>query len=110
MADFFLVLLTAIIAFFTYLVWVLYDRIAWLTGAMESHSAILLRLEAARGVNTEAVEVVWWDPTIERMPSTAVHGEPAKLERIYMAIPMRMRKHRKSLKDKLLMALGGYDV
>lgn len=33
-----MILLTAIIALFTYLVWKVYERIAWLTGAMERQS------------------------------------------------------------------------
>ena len=42
--DWIMAVLTLIIAFFTFLVWKVYDRIAWLTGAMGSHSEIMLRI------------------------------------------------------------------
>ena len=64
-----MILLTATIALFTYLVWKVYERIAWLTGAMETHSELMLRIEACRGVRDEPIKLLWWDPTIEDPPS-----------------------------------------
>jgi len=47
-ANWIIVLLTLVIAFFTFLIFLVYERIEWLTGAMESHSDMMLRLEAIR--------------------------------------------------------------
>ena len=110
MTNVLLVILTAVIALFTYLVWLVYDRIAWLTGSMESYSAVLLRLEAARGINNTPVEVIWWDPTLERFPFTGAHGSPASLDRIYLAVPLRYRRRQRTLWDKLWLALSGRDT
>jgi hypothetical protein len=107
MTDVLLIILTAVIAFFTYLVWLVYDRIAWLTGSMESHSALMVRLEAARAASGQAIEVIWWDPTIEPFPFTGAHGQLAKLERIYIGIPPKHRKVQRGLFKRLFDAAGG---
>ncbi len=39
-ANWIIVLLTFVIAFFTFLIFLVYERIEWLTGAMESHSGL----------------------------------------------------------------------
>jgi hypothetical protein len=67
--DWLLVILTLVIAALTYLVWKVYERIAWLTGSMESHSDLMLRIEALRGIEVKPIELVWWDPTIEDVPA-----------------------------------------
>jgi hypothetical protein len=61
-AHWLLVFLTLVIAIFTYLAWKVYEKIAWLTGAIESHSDLMLRIEALRGIHGKATELVWWDP------------------------------------------------
>lgn len=95
-------ILTLVIAVFTYLVWKVYERIAALTGAMESHSEIMLRIEAIRGApNGKQIEMVWWDPTIETPPLKKEHGQPAKLERIYLYIPPALRQNKPSFWTKL---------
>jgi len=109
MTDVLFVVLTAVIAFFTYLVWLVYDRIAWLTGSMETYSAVMLRIEAARGVSGTPIEVFWWDPTIEPFPFTGAHGQPADLKRIYLAVPLRHRQQQRTLRQRLLSALSGRD-
>ncbi|HLC42317.1 MAG TPA: hypothetical protein VJO34_11955 [Methylomirabilota bacterium] len=109
MTDVLLVVLTAVVAFFTYLVWLVYDRIAWLTGSMETYSALILRIEAARGVSGTPIEVIWWDPTIEPFPFTGAHGQPADLNRIYMGVPLRQRRQQRTLNQRLLSALSGRD-
>jgi len=93
-----LALLTAVIALFTYLVWRVYRRIEWLTGAMESHSAILLRLEAARSVSPtgQPVKVIWWDPDIEPPPITPEHGKEAQVNEVYVYLPPRLRRNRQA--------------
>ena len=73
LTDWILVFLTFVIAIFTFLVWKVYERIAWLTGAMESHSDLMLRINAARGINGKPIDLVWWDPTIADAPVTKEH-------------------------------------
>jgi hypothetical protein len=58
MANWLLVLLTLVITLFTYLVWKTYERIAWLTGAMETHSELMLRIEAKRGIRDNPIRHV----------------------------------------------------
>jgi len=99
--DWLLVLLTLVIAIFTYLVWKVYERIAWLTGAMESPSALMLRIEAQRGIRDEPIDLVWWDPTIAKPPSQAEHGKPAELNRILVFIPPEHRQNKPSTRHRL---------
>ncbi|MEJ1366540.1 MAG: hypothetical protein RPV21_08320 [Candidatus Sedimenticola sp. (ex Thyasira tokunagai)] len=93
MADWIIIVLTLVIAFFTFLVWKVYERIAWLTGAMESHSDLMLRLEAKRGIKDgEPIKLVWWDPTIEKPPVKHKHGKEIDLSTIYVYLPLNERK------------------
>ncbi|MGE0383434.1 MAG: hypothetical protein AB7Q97_01810 [Gammaproteobacteria bacterium] len=101
MTDCIMILLTAIIAFFTFLVWKVYERIAWLTGAMESHSDIMLRIEAKRGINEEPIRLVWWDPTIESLPTKQEHGSEIELKTIYCYLPPRLRHVQPTWKSRL---------
>lgn len=94
MTDWIIIVLTLVIAFFTYLVWKVYERIAWLTGAMESHSDIMLRIEAKRGVNGQPIKLVAWDPTIEAPPVKREHGEEINLNTIYVYLPLNQRKNK----------------
>ena len=84
---------TIVIAFFTFLVWKVYERISWLTGAMETHSDLMLRIEARRGVNGQPVRLVWWDPTIAIVPTKKEHGEEVDLSTIYIYLPLEMRRN-----------------
>lgn len=92
MTNWIMAVFTVVIAIFTYLVWKVYQKIAWLTGAMESHSEINLRLLA----KAQNVKVINWDPTIELPPSTKEHGKEAILETIYVYLPLKQRKHKPS--------------
>lgn len=93
-------LLTLVVAI---LVFRIYERIAWLTGAMESHSAIMLKLEAARGVGAPGdIKLVWWDPSIEPFPTSAKHNEPVDLTTIYWGLPPRLRANKPTARDRLL--------
>jgi hypothetical protein len=52
------------------LVFLIYERIAWLTGAMESHSSLMVRIEALRDIRNGAkIELKWWDPSIAEFPT-----------------------------------------
>ena len=98
-------ILTAVIALFTFLVWKVYRRIGWLTGAMESHSDLALLLQA-RSANPP-VEVVWWDSTIEPLPIPE-HGEPRRLDRIFVKLPPPLRAQQPTWKEKLRGAFAGH--
>jgi len=95
MADWIMIILTLVIAFFTFLVWKVYERIAWLTGAMESHSDIMLRVEAKRGIKDgKEIKLIWWDPTIEKPPIKREHGQEIELDTIYVYLPPEERKEK----------------
>lgn len=93
--DWLMVCLTFVIAVFTILVWRVYARIALFTGAMESHSTMMLRIEAKKN----GIPVTWWDPTLNG-PCTkswpqlqGEHGKEAVLEQIYIGVPVERRKY-----------------
>lgn len=56
------------------------ERLIWFTGSMESHSALMLRLEAKK----QGVRTIWWNPEEEKRrtgrkwPGTGLHGQTAK--------------------------------
>ena len=66
------------------------ERLTWFTGAMESHSKIMMRLEA----NRQKIPVVWWDPDIEGVPTTPSkkHKAPAEISTVYQFLPPNLRK------------------
>lgn len=67
------------------------ERIAWLLGAIESQSEIIMCLLAQQ----QGVELVWWDPTDGPPPSEGKqHGAPANLKKIYRYLPVKLRKNR----------------
>lgn len=101
MAEWILVILTLVIACFTYLVWKVYERIAWLTGAMETHSDLMLRIEALRGINGAPIKLLWWDPTIQKVPTKKEHGQEIDLSTIYMYLPLEMRRNNPTSSQKL---------
>ena len=53
MAEWIMPFLTLVIAFFTLLVGKVYERMAWLTDTMETHSDLMLRIKARRCINGE---------------------------------------------------------
>ena len=62
-------------------------RLNWLMGAVESHTNLMVMM----GAKDRGIDMVWWDPTIERAPSHE-HGEPVNLEKIRIGLPERDRK------------------
>lgn len=68
-------------------------RLVTLVGAIESHTTLGLRLRAREA----GVEVVWWDPTRERVPTQRAHGDAATVERIYLYVPQRERVGRRKV-------------
>ena len=94
----------ALVAVLTLLILRVYSRIAWLTGAMESHSLAQVRLAAAS--SDTPVEIIWWDPTVERVPEEPKHKEPASLVRIYMFLPPELRRNKGNWWDVVREVLG----
>jgi hypothetical protein len=99
--DWLMAFFTLIIVALTFLIWKVYERIAWLTGAMESHSDMLLRIEALRGIDGKQIELVWWDPSIEDVPTLKEHGKPIELKRIYIYLPPKFRRNKPTFGAKL---------
>ena len=85
MTTWIMIVLTLVIAFFTFLVWKVYERIAWLTGSMETYSQCMLRIEAQRGIDNRPIKVLWWDPTIES-PPVREHGQDDDVSTIYVYV------------------------
>lgn len=90
--DWLNVLIAFLLLFLSILVWRLNRRVTWLTGALESHSTLMLRLEAKRGVEGKPIKVVWWDPNREKPPFKGAHGVEAELEQIYLYLPPEHRE------------------
>lgn len=101
MAEWITVGLTLVIVFFTFQVWKIYAQMEWLTGAMESHSDLMLRIAARSGINGEPIKLVWWDPTIEKTPTKKEHSQEIDLSTIYIYLPLEMRRNKRSSRDKL---------
>jgi len=85
---------TLAIAFFAYQqssinkkIYELQDRLTWFTGAMESHSQIMLQLEA----ENYGKELIWWDPNYEKPPFPHKHGDKATVERVMIYIDPKYR-------------------
>lgn len=74
---------TVVIAFLSYQLYRSNQRITWLTGAMETHSEIQLAIAAKEA----GMEVIWWDPTLEKVPTDRKHGEHRDLSRVYIFLP-----------------------
>lgn len=89
-------LLTGVIALFTYLVWRCYRRIEWLTGSLESHSMIALRLEVARTMTSsgQSVKIIWWDPDIGGAGAQPKHGDDATVNEVRIFLPPHLRQGR----------------
>lgn len=88
-----MIVLTALIALFTFLTWRTYKRIEWFTGAFTSHSMLATRIAA----HEQKIRMVWWDPTKEPVPRKPVHGEPVDVEPIYQYVPLEMRSKQPTL-------------
>ena len=80
---------TAVLCVLAFLTWRVYKLQAWLSGALESHSLLMLRITARE----KSIPAVWWDPDIADPPTAAKrgHAQPADLETIYLYLPQRER-------------------
>ena len=71
----------------------LQERLVWFTGAMASHSNVMVRLEAKK----QGVRTIWWNPeeyrekTGRKWPKTASHGESAEPQLIRVGVPLEVR-------------------
>jgi len=94
--------LTFVIALFTCLVWRTYSRIAWLTGSMETHSDLMLRLQALKGgADGKPIDLVWWDPNIADPPGVREHDKPVDMNRIHIFLPPKLRRKKPPLWKRL---------
>ena len=83
---------TGVMALFAIMAWRLQKKLNWLTGALESHSTLQLRLLAER----EKKPVVWWDPTFQggckkKWPEQPKHLDNALVETVYVGLPPHLR-------------------
>jgi hypothetical protein len=81
---------TVAIAFFAWTSWRVSRQLAWFTGAMETHSDLLMKMEARR----QKIPMIWWDPTIAPFPSSAEHGKPVRMRKIWSGMPLHRRRYR----------------
>ena len=101
MAEWIMVGLTLVIAMFAFLVWKTYYRIEWFTGSMETHSELMLQIEARRGINGEPIKLEYWDPTIVKSPKKKQHGQEVDLSVIYIGLPLEMRRNKPTAREIL---------
>ncbi len=94
MVEILMLIVAIFAAIITFFAWRISQRVAWLTGAMESHSSIMLMIEAKRGINGQPIKNVWWDPTIETTPGGKEHNKDVELNCIYSYLPLTERKSR----------------
>jgi hypothetical protein len=67
---------------------------------MESHSDIMLRIDAKRGINGQPIRLIWWDP-IAPVPVKREHGQEIDLSTIYVYLPPSVRKNRPTWWERL---------
>ena len=91
LAEWLMVAITALLVFLGILAWRINKHVMWLTGALESHSTLMLRLEAKRGVKDTPIKVIWWDPNREEAPFDGAHGKEADLDNIHLFFPPKYR-------------------
>ena len=83
---------TAGIFILTFQLWRIHQRTVWLTGAMETHSDLMLRLQAKQ----QGIEMIWWDPTVEIFPFKGEHGKSVELNRILVGVTLKHRRNQPS--------------
>jgi hypothetical protein len=84
---------TIVTVAFAWLTLRIQKQVTWLTGALESHSTLQVRLQAER----ENKPVVWWDPTFEggckkNWPEQPKHLDNALVKTVYVGLPPHLRK------------------
>ena len=59
---------------------------------------VMLRLEAAKSTSEtgQPVKVIWWDPDIEPIPVKPEHKKEAKVNEIYVFLPVKLRRNRQA--------------
>lgn len=64
------------------------ERLNFLLGAIESHTALFIRLYAEQC----GKEVEWFNPTVESPIFDKKHGDSAKVEKVKIYVPLEARK------------------
>lgn len=99
---------TVLLVIITWLIYKANQRLTWFTGALESHSMLMLRIEAARGIEGKPpLKVIWWDPSLGAPPVEREHEQPVKLETIYCYMPESLRRFPPSPMDRFIDAFFG---
>ena len=107
LTDWLMVIISGLLLIISYFAWRISSRVAWLTGAMETHSTMMLRIEAKRGINGQPIKIIWWDPSREAFPFPGEHGTEAELNEIYLGIPPRYRLRNQSWFSRFFLWLSG---
>lgn len=94
LTDVLMVIISALLFVLSVFAWQVNRRIAWLTGAMESHSEMMLRIEAAN----KEIPVKWWDPTRDgrcksNWPTKPEHDTDATVKKLYIGLPPHLRRN-----------------
>ena len=80
-------------ALFSFLGWRSARRVEWLTGAMESHSTMQIRMQAKR----DNLRVEAYDPDLRPYPGDVpLEGKEWKLETVYLALPPTFRANKRT--------------
>lgn len=81
---------SVVIAVFTFLVWKVYRRLTWFTGAMERHSDQQRRMVAKQ----QKIPIVLWDKTIHDWPEDGDHGQRDQVKYIAVGVAPGRRRYR----------------
>jgi hypothetical protein len=97
-----MIVLTFLLVVFTFLTWRTYKTIEFLTGAMESHSTLELRLEILKWNDQhpdKQIKMIWWDKTKTDTPTEGAptHGQPVAMDEVYFMLPLKKREGQNSL-------------
>ena len=107
LTDWLMVIITFILGFFA---WRISAKIAWFTGSLDTHSELMLRIEAKRGINGEPIKVIWWNPLIKHFPFSGEHNTEAELSEIYLGIPPKFRGENQNCYSKVKLWFLGAPI
>ena len=107
LTDWLMVIISFLLLLLGFFAWRISAKIAWFTGAMETHSTMMLRIEAKRGINGEPIKVIWWNPSIKHFPFFGEHNTEAELSEIYLGIPPKFRRANQNWRSKFSLWISG---
>ena len=93
--EYIIIMFLLIIIVFMYYICKIFNRLNFFVGAMESHSDLMLKIEAKRGINSKPINVVWFDPTVKHnLNNSKLDGKEVELDTIYAYLPLELRKNK----------------